>query len=123
MSKIARLEFDADERVPVVRVSGQIDMSNAEALTNAILDVVTNRSAGIVVDLSAVEYMDSAGVNMLAELQRRLGWRGQQLAAVATPDSRPWQVLSLAGADGLVPLEATPSEARARVEARETRPD
>jgi anti-sigma B factor antagonist len=122
VSDIARLAFDEDEEVPVARVSGQIDMSNAPALTHAILDVVTNNAHGIVVDLSAVSYMDSSGINMLAELQRRLGWRGQRLAVVAASDSRPWQVLSLAGADGLVPVEATTPEARARVESPDASP-
>jgi anti-anti-sigma factor len=119
MSEIASLGFEEDEQVPLARISGQIDMSNAASLAAAILDAVDNRSAGLVLDVREVDYMDSAGVSLLADLQKRLGWRGQRFGVIAFPGSRPLQVLALAGADGLIPFDRTPEAARERIVSRE----
>jgi anti-sigma B factor antagonist len=100
---------------PVAIVSGQIDLSNAEALSDAMMETVSNASLGLVVDVSALDYMDSAGVNMLAELDQRLRWREQRLAVVAPPGSRPREVLDLAGTDGLLSIDETREAALRRV--------
>ena len=119
---LADIQIAVTPNAVVAHVSGEIDMSNAEALTGAILVAVSNRSLGLVVDVTAVAYMDSAGVNMLADLGRRLGWRGQKLAVVASLESRPGQVLSLAGADRLLTIEPTRGVALARVRGEGARP-
>ncbi|GAA3140320.1 STAS domain-containing protein [Planomonospora alba] len=60
------LTLVASERpdgTPVLAVTGEIDMSNA-----GTLDAALARSAGdgsLVVDLSAVDYLDSAGLTVL----------------------------------------------------------
>ncbi|MGY3339909.1 anti-sigma B factor antagonist [Streptomyces filamentosus] len=46
---------------PVLRVVGEIDMSNADALA-AALDALAGR---LVVDLTEVEYLDSAALSVL----------------------------------------------------------
>ena len=49
---------------PVLAASGEIDMSNASAF-GAALDQATAGGARLVVDLTAVEYLDSAGLAAL----------------------------------------------------------
>ena len=115
MMPLAALEFAGGEAAPVAIVSGQIDLSNAEALSDAMMETVSNASLGLVIDLSALDYMDSAGVNMLAELDQRLRWGEQRLAVVAPPGSRPREVLDLAGTDGLLSIDETREAALRRV--------
>jgi len=115
MSQIASLEIDRDEEFPVARLSGQIDMSNAGSLTLAILGSVTNRSFGLVADLTEVSYMDSAGINMLADVAQRLRWHRQRLVVVAENGSRVRQVIALAGADQLLEIVTDRAAALARL--------
>lgn len=120
MNEQARITFEEEDAVLVVRISGEIDISNASELERAIAEAVPNTVLGMVVDLSGVRYLDSAGVRMLADLAERLGWR-QQLLRIAAPDgSRVRAVLSMAGAEDLAPLDPTADVARARILASST---
>jgi anti-sigma B factor antagonist len=50
--------------IPVVTVAGEIDMSNAERFRDA-LGQAAAAAGSFVVDLTGVEYLDSAGVHAL----------------------------------------------------------
>ncbi|MGW5263237.1 STAS domain-containing protein [Microbispora sp. NPDC004025] len=50
---------------PVLTVSGEIDMSNAGELEAALTDAAGGDGHALLVDLSAVEYLDSAGLTVL----------------------------------------------------------
>lgn len=49
----------------VVKLTGEIDMSNAESLGRAIGELIDNGTERLVVDLTALEFMDSSGIAML----------------------------------------------------------
>ena len=52
--------------IPVVTVAGEIDMSNADRFRDALgLAAATADGGSFVVDLTGVEYLDSAGVHVL----------------------------------------------------------
>ncbi|WP_030735185.1 STAS domain-containing protein [Streptomyces sp. NRRL S-31] len=72
-------------------VSGEIDMSNVGSLADAL----DGGSGPLVLDLTAVEYLDSAGLNVLfAHVDR--------LELVVTPLLEP--VLTVSGLADLVPV-------------------
>ena len=77
MTELANLDVASANGVVVATLSGEIDLSNAAQITRAVVGGVPNEAVGLVMDLSDVAYLDSAGVRMLAELERRLGWRSQ----------------------------------------------
>ena len=60
--------------IPVVTVAGEIDMSNADRLRDALgLAAAAAADGGsFVVDLTGVEYLDSAGVHALFEHAARI---------------------------------------------------
>src|SRR5262245_51811746 len=99
MNELAHLSFDGDADVIVVAITGEVDLSNAAEVTSAIVAAAPNEAAGVVVDLSGLSYLDSAGIRMLAELARRLDWRQQQLRVVAPEGSRARKVLAISGAE------------------------
>jgi anti-anti-sigma factor len=66
----------------------------------------------VILDLSGLTYLDSAGVRLLLSLAGRLRWRGQELVLAAPADSRCRRVLSMAGVGGTVALESTVADAR-----------
>ena len=52
--------------IPVVTVAGEIDMSNADRFRDALgLAAAAADGGSFVVDLTGVEYLDSAGVHVL----------------------------------------------------------
>jgi hypothetical protein len=52
---------------------------------------------------------------MLVHLVERFRWRQQVMRAAAPDGSRVRGVLSMAGAESVIPVDATASEARARI--------
>ena len=115
MNELAKLVFDGDADVVVVSITGEVDLSNAAEVTAAIVAAAPNEVAGVVVDLSGLSYLDSAGIRMLAELARRLDWRQQTLRVVAPEDSRARKVLTISGTEPVLLLDPTVEAARARV--------
>lgn len=54
-----------DDGRPVLAVTGEIDMSNAGTLEAALNRAVGAAGPSLIVDLSAVDYIDSAGLTVL----------------------------------------------------------
>jgi anti-anti-sigma factor len=103
------------EEVVVVRIEEEVDLSNAERLGTQAAKAVPNSAAGLVVDLSGVSYIDSAGIGLLFQLGERLQRRRQHLA-VAVPDkSAVRRVLVVSAFDRVVDLAANVEEASSRV--------
>ena len=99
-------ETHADD-VVVARIEGEIDMSNAQALGRRLRDLLTNRSAALVVDLGPTSYLDSSGVALLFGLLDELARRQQELHLVVPDGSPLTRVLQLTGVDGAAPTHAT----------------
>jgi anti-sigma B factor antagonist len=75
----SELELAERGRVRIARVHGEFELSTADAVRRELVESVTNRDHGLVVDLTGTRYIDSAGVNVLFELgeslaDRRLGF-------------------------------------------------
>jgi anti-anti-sigma factor len=83
--------------VVVVGITGEIDVSNAEALELAIAAEVDNEAAGLVLDLAGLAFMDSSGVHLLFSLAERLRHRGFGFAIVLPELTPPRRVLELSG--------------------------
>lgn len=61
----AELHFEVtsdDRGCPVVRLEGELDMTNADALQAAVEPVLEQAPPRLVVDLSALKFADSSGV-------------------------------------------------------------
>ncbi|MGC4892350.1 STAS domain-containing protein [Micromonospora sp. DT31] len=56
---------DGADGVRVLSVAGEIDMSNADTFGAALTDAVRPDGGPLVVDLTKVEYLDSAGLAVL----------------------------------------------------------
>ena len=107
----ADLRFGTEGPAIVARLSGEIDMSNASELAASIAGSATNDLLAVVLDLSEVEYLDSAGIQMVFSLRESLRVRGQQLLLVVPDGSPVNDALRLAGVVGLI--EASPDVAGA----------
>jgi len=88
--------------MPVVTVAGEIDMSNAERFRDALDAAAASAAAGgadgggsFVVDLTRVEYLDSAGVHALFGYASRI-------RLIAAPLLEP--VLTVSGLSGITSM-------------------
>ena len=68
----------------VVVVEGEIDLSTVEEL-QAELEAAAAESAHVVLDLRAVDFIDSAGIRLVLESDHALKARGGELAVVPSP--------------------------------------
>jgi anti-anti-sigma factor len=95
--KLADVRFTSRDGALVATVSGEVDMSNAAQLTAALVEATPNEATGIVLDLSAVDYLDSAGIHLIYALREKLRTRGQDLKLVVPEESLVSSALRLAG--------------------------
>ena len=93
---LADLSFSSDGDIVIASLRGEIDMSNAGELGEAIGRGLTNDALALVLDLTAVEYVDSAGVHVIYDLQERLRNRGQGIRVVIAPGALIAEALRLA---------------------------
>jgi anti-anti-sigma factor len=83
--------------VLVARLTGEVDLSNARGIEEAIAVATPNNAAAVIVDLSGLDYLDSAGIQLLYQLREHLQARGQELTLVLPADSAAADALRLAG--------------------------
>jgi len=90
----------------VVRVAGEIDISNARDLAATIETSVPNSAPVLVVDLTETRYLDSSGVALLLRLAERLKARRQELRVLVPRSAAVRAGLVLAGLGKVMPIEA-----------------
>lgn len=61
------------EGISVLAVSGEIDLVTAPTLEEAIGEVVAEKPVALVIDLSAVEFLGSVGLKILASTYEKVG--------------------------------------------------
>jgi anti-anti-sigma factor len=117
---LADAQFEIRDQVVVASVTGEVDLSNATPLCDAIGEATPNSAVGVVLDLSAVDYLDSAGIHLVYRLRENLQARGQKLM-LAIPTGSPVQdSLRLAGVTQHLPIASSADEALDRLSPRET---
>jgi anti-anti-sigma factor len=113
MSELARVELSGadDGDVVVARLGGEVDLSNASEVGEELTAAVPNSALGLVLDLTATEYLDSSGVHLMFELAERLRRRQQQLRIVVPAGAPIRRVLRIVELGDSVPVLASVDEA------------
>jgi anti-sigma B factor antagonist len=81
----------------VVSLAGELDLYNAPALRTALMAECSAGPERLVVDLSAVEFIDSTALGVLIEARRRLGENDRFL--LASPQMETRRALRISGLD------------------------
>jgi anti-anti-sigma factor len=105
----------------VVTATGEIDLTNAESLRDALLSALNAGALGLVVDMTATTFLDSAGVTALVRASRRASATeaALRLAVIAAPVLR---VLNLVGIDQLIEIYPNVTDAMASLPEHRTEP-
>ena len=82
---------------PAILLTGEIDISNAGHLARSLEGSVSNLDHELILDLSHVTYVDSAGIKVLFQLARRLKEHQQRLVLVVPEGSGVRRSLTLGG--------------------------
>jgi anti-sigma B factor antagonist len=105
------VQVELQDSVLVARLTGEVDLSNARGIEDAIAVATPNHLTSVVVDLSSLEYLDSAGIQLLYRLREQLQARGQDLRLVLPAGSPASDALRLAGVIDQLRTSATLQEA------------
>lgn len=95
----------------VVRLAGELDLYNAEAVRDALGEAVADEPERVVVDLGAVEFLDSTALGVLVEARAKLPDRRAFL--LAAPGVEPRRALEVAGLDRHFSVHETVEDALA----------
>ena len=113
MTTIIRMREERRGGTVAVILDGEIDTSTVGDVAVKLRQVAENRLHRIVIDLSAVTYLDSAGINLLYAVSGEVQARQQQLNLVVSPGSPIERMLQIVGADRTFPVYPTLDEALA----------
>ncbi|OBK31097.1 anti-anti-sigma factor [Mycobacterium asiaticum] len=95
--------------VVVLSIGGEIDLVTAPALEEAIAGVVVDNPRALVIDLSAVEFLGSVGLKILAATYEKLGDSAEFGVVARGPATR--RPIHLTGLDKTFPLYPTLEDA------------
>jgi anti-anti-sigma factor len=95
MDDLISLDIEERGEVVVVTLSGELDISVAVPTGRRIAEAVPSSARGVVVDMTALDFMDSSGVSMLFTLARQVGSHRQELRIVAPPGRPVSRVLEI----------------------------
>lgn len=90
----------------VVAVSGEVDIFTAPELSATFDELISAGNRNLVLDLSAVEFMDSSGLQVCMKAAEGVRQAGGSMR-VSSASRRVRRIAELAGMNGLLPLPPT----------------
>jgi len=94
---------------PVAAVSGEVDLAAAEAVEERIRTTLTEEPDVLVLDLRAVDFLDSSGLRVVLSLDKAQRDRNARLVVVRG-GRRVARVIELTGADRQLEMVDDPAE-------------
>jgi anti-anti-sigma factor len=104
VSDPGRVDLIRNGRVMVARMPVEVEITQAPLLRGQLMRAVENRDLGLVIDLTATQYLDSSGVNMLFELGESLAARQLQIAVVMPQGGLVERVVAIVDLGSAVPI-------------------
>jgi anti-sigma B factor antagonist len=96
--------------VPVVTVNGEIDVTSAPVLRDALAGPSTTESPHIVVDLRGVTFLDSTALGVLVGAHKQCRERGGELG-LAISEPRILKIFEITGLTDVFTITPTPESA------------
>jgi anti-anti-sigma factor len=93
----AKVEFRVHGESVRIRLVGEIDLANAATVQDEINSAIANDATSVVLDLTEVTYLDSAGLRILFTLVDRLRVLQTRLELLVPPTSPVRRAVELSG--------------------------
>ena len=97
--ELATLRVRERGTIVMATIDGEIDLSNAGELLDELTSAVPNSARGLLIDLTALEFLDSSGIHMLYDLAERLATRQQGFAVILEPNAPPRRAIEVSGVE------------------------
>jgi anti-anti-sigma factor len=93
-------EVSGDGSSVRLRLDGEVDVSTAHLVEDALLPALDLRCTRLIMDLADVEFMDSSGIRVLVVTRNALDERGAEMVIVDAKDHvrRVFELSGLSGA-------------------------
>jgi anti-sigma B factor antagonist len=91
----------------VAHLAGEVDMTNAGYVRDELLGSMPNDALALVLELGACRYLDSAAIEALFDIVRRLSRRRQELRLVVPSGSPLMRLLELTDLASVAPVHET----------------
>ena len=103
----------SDDGVSVVTISGRLALGGeTEKLDAAVSKLLAQNQTKVVLDITAVDYVDSSGIGMLVSCLTNVRKAGGELK-VAGANPRIRRIFAMTGVEGLLPMFDTVAAASA----------
>ena len=99
----------------VAHLGGEVDMTNSGYVRDELVRSIPNDALGLVLDLATCRYLDSAAIEVVFDIARRLGRRRQTVVVSLPPQSPLRRVLELTDVNAVAPLHDSLDEAVAAI--------
>jgi anti-sigma B factor antagonist len=109
MEQEFRIEERVDHDLPVIAVTGEIDVATAPQLREALHGVIAQGHATVVLDLLGVTFLDSTALGVLVGGLKRCRELDGELHIVVT-DGRIKKIFEITGLNKVFPIVDTLSE-------------
>jgi anti-sigma B factor antagonist len=121
---MAEVRYEREEETVVALLTGEIDMSNATSVRQQIAESITPDDDAVIIDMSQLSFIDSAGLHAMIELGTVLDERRQQLLLCLPSKSTIRRAIEIIGLPHAVSVYADRGEAMeaVRASAMESRP-
>ena len=98
------------DKVAILRVQGKLDSMSSPDLDKRLTALIEGGTCRIVVDLSGIDYVSSAGLRVFLSAAKRLKQAHGKLA-LANPSAQVQQIFDIAGFASILSISKTLNEA------------
>jgi anti-anti-sigma factor len=102
---------DVGENLRRIVISGRLDMPGTDSVASQLAELTAAPKKGVVVDLSAVNFLASIGIRALITSAKAVQQRGGKMVLVVSGGSTVVMSLKATGVDLLIPVFNSASDA------------
>ena len=102
---------DIGENLRRIVISGRLDMPGTDSVASQLAELTAAPKKGVVVDLSAVNFLASIGIRALLTSAKAVQQRGGKMVLVVSRGSTATMSLEVTGVDKLIPVFNNASDA------------
>jgi anti-anti-sigma factor len=98
------LSVQRQDMSAVITIGGELGYDTAAHLRSALLQLAHENADVLVLDMTAVDFLDSTGISLLLQAKQRFDSQGAAFV-LRNPPARVTRVLEVAGVADLFPVE------------------
>ncbi len=123
-AQLADVSFERHGTIAIAALSGEIDMSNATSVRQRISELILPEDDAVILELSGLGFIDSAGLHAVFELGAILDERRQRLLVAVPAGGQVDRTVGIVGMPRAVSVHRSREEAIevAREQIAEARP-